>query len=336
MDKLVVRGTEINVQWDLKRDDFLSLTDIAKIKDSDNPRYIIQNWLRNRNTIEFLGVWETLYNPNFNRVEFDAFRSQAGLNSFVMTPQKWVDSTGAIGIVSKAGRYGGTYAYKEIAFEFASWISVEFKLYLVKEFERLKTEEMKQLGWDIKRNLAKINYRIHTDAIKENLIPPELSARQISLVYANEADVLNMALFGMTAKEWRDANPDLKGNIRDYANVSQLVCLSNLENLNAVFINEGVPQTERLAKLNTIAISQMKVLTEDHRMLQFDEALPYKGYHLQTVRYSTSPGPVSPYYNVPSHHNTYNIVRHHLCKQTDRSVAHHLQIYQSEVCLTHL
>ena len=271
MDKLVVRGTEINVQWDLKRDNFLSLTDIAKIKDSDNPRYIIQNWLRNRNTIEFLGVWETLYNPNFNRIEFDAFRSQAGLNSFVMTPQKWVDATGAIGIVSKAGRYGGTYAHKEIAFEFASWISVEFKLYLVKEFERLKTEEMKQLGWDIKRNLGKINYRIHTDAIKENLIPPELSARQISLVYANEADVLNMALFGMTAKEWRDAHPELKGNIRDDANVSQLVCLSNLENLNAVFINEGVPQAERLAKLNAIAISQMKVLTEDHRLLQLEE-----------------------------------------------------------------
>ena len=271
MDKLVVRGTEINVQWDLKRDDFLSLTDIAKIKDSDNPRYIIQNWLRNRNTIEFLGVWETLYNPDFNRVEFDAFRSQAGLNSFVMTPQKWVDATGAIGIVSKAGRYGGTYAHKEIAFEFASWISVEFKLYLVKEFERLKTEEMKQLGWD-KRNLAKINYRIHTDAIKENLIPPELSAHQISLVYASEADVLNMALFGMTAKEWRDAHPNLKGNIRDYANVSQLVCLSNLENLNAVFISEGISQAERLAKLNAIAISQMKVLTEDHRILQLDAA----------------------------------------------------------------
>ena len=254
MDKLIVRGTEINVQWDLKRDDFLSLTDIAKIKDNDNPRYIIQNWLRNRNTIEFLGVWETLYNPDFNRVEFDAFRSQAGLNSFVMTPQKWVDATGAIGIVSKAGRYGGTYAHKEIAFEFASWISVEFKLYLVKEFERLKTEEK------------------NTDAIKENLIPPELSARQISLVYANEADVLNMALFGMTAKQWRDSHPDLKGNIRDYANVSQLVCLSNLENLNAVFINEGISQPERLAKLNAIAISQMKVLTEDHRILQLDAA----------------------------------------------------------------
>ena len=203
-------------------------------------------------------------------------RFQAGLNSFVMTPQKWVDATGAIGIVSKAGRYGRTYAHKEIAFEFASWISVEFKLYLVKEFERLKTEEMKQLGWDIKRNLAKINYRIHTDAIKENLIPPELSARQISQVYA---DVPNMALFGMTAKEWRDTHPDLNGNIRDYANVSQLVCLSNLENLNAVFINEGIPQAERLAKLNATAISQMKVLTEDHRMLQLDAAEDTQSQH---------------------------------------------------------
>ena len=266
MDKLVVKGAEISVQWNSERDDFISLTDIAKLKDSDNPRYIIQNWLRNRNTIEFLGVWESLYNPSFNRVEFDAFRSQAGLNSFVMTPQKWVESTRAIGIISKAGRYGGTYAHKEIAFEFASWISVEFKLYLVKEFERLKTEEMKQLGWDIKRNLAKINYRIHTDAIKENLIPPELSAKQVSMVYASEADVLNMALFGMTAKQWRDSHPELKGNIRDYANVSQLVCLSNLENLNAVFISEGMSQAERLAKLNAIAISQMIILTQDHRI----------------------------------------------------------------------
>ena len=292
MDKLVVKGAEISVQWNPERDDFISLTDIAKLKDSDNPRYIIQNWLRNRNTIEFLGVWESLYNPSFNRqnwlrnrntieflgvweslynpsfnrVEFDAFRSQAGLNSFVMTPQKWVESTGAIGIISKAGRYGGTYAHKEIAFEFASWISVEFKLYLVKEFERLKTEEMKQLGWDIKRNLVKINYRIHTDAIKENLIPPELSAKQVSMVYASEADVLNMALFGMTAKQWRDSHPELKGNIRDYANVSQLVCLSNLENLNAVFISDGMSQAERLTKLNAIAISQMEILTQDHRI----------------------------------------------------------------------
>ena len=266
MDKLIVRGTEVNIQWNVERDDYISLTDIAKVKDSDNPRYIIQNWMRNRNTIEFLGVWETLYNPNFNRVEFDAFRSQAGLNSFVMTPQKWIEATAAIGIVSKAGRYGGTYAHKEIAFEFAAWISVEFKLYLVKEFERLKAEEMRRFGWDIKRNLAKINYRIHTDAIKENLIPPELSSKQISLVYASEADVLNMALFGMTAQEWRDSHPELKGNIRDHANVSQLVCLANLENLNAVFIGEGMPQAERLAKLNTIAISQMQVLTQDHRI----------------------------------------------------------------------
>ena len=266
MDKLIVRGTEVSIQWNMERDDYISLTDIAKVKDSDNPRYIIQNWMRNRNTIEFLGVWESLYNPNFNRVEFDAFRSQAGLNSFVMTPQKWIDATAAIGIISKAGRYGGTYAHKEIAFEFASWISVEFKLYLVKEFERLKTEEMRRFGWDIKRNLAKINYRIHTDAIKENLIPPELSAKQVSLVYASEADVLNMALFGMTAKEWRDSHPELKGNIRDYANVSQLVCLANLENLNAVFISEGRPQAERLARLNVIAISQMRVLTQDHRI----------------------------------------------------------------------
>ena len=266
MDKLIVRGTEVSIQWNMERDDYISLTDIAKVKDSDNPRYIIQNWMRNRNTIEFLGVWESLYNPNFNRVEFDAFRSQAGLNSFVMTPQKWIDATAAIGIVSKAGRYGGTYAHKEIAFEFASWISVEFKLYLVKEFERLKAEEMRRFGWDIKRNLAKINYRIHTDAIKENLIPPELSAKQVSLVYASEADVLNMALFGMTAKEWRDSHPELKGNIRDYANVSQLVCLANLENLNAVFIGEGMPQAERLARLNAIAISQMQVLIQDHRI----------------------------------------------------------------------
>ena len=266
MDKLIVRGTEVSIQWNMERDDYISLTDIAKVKDSDNPRYIIQNWMRNRNTIEFLGVWESLYNPDFNRVEFDAFRSQAGLNSFVMTPQKWIDATAAIGIISKAGRYGGTYAHKEIAFEFASWISVEFKLYLVKEFERLKTEEMRRFGWDIKRNLPKINYRIHTDAIKENLIPPELSAKQVSLVYASEADVLNMALFGMTAKEWRDSHPELKGNIRDYANVSQLVCLANLENLNAVFISEGMPQAERLARLNAIAISQMQVLTQDHRI----------------------------------------------------------------------
>lgn len=271
MEQIIVKGTPINVQWKQNRDDYISLTDIAKIKDNDNPRYIIQNWMRNRNTIEFLGVWENLYNVNFYRVEFDAFRAQAGLNSFVMTPQKCIKSTGAIGIVSKSGRYGGTYAHKEITFKFASWISVEFKLYLVQEFERLKTEEMKQFGWDIKRNLAKINYRIHTDAIKEHLIPQALSAKQISNVYASGADVLNMALFGMTAKRWRDANPNFKDNIRDYANVSQLVCLSSLEILNAAFINEEMPQSERLAKLNAIAISQMEILTQDHRLKQFEE-----------------------------------------------------------------
>jgi hypothetical protein len=204
-----------------------------------------------------------LNNPAFKPVEFDGFKKQAGLNSFTLTPSQWIERTNAIGIISKPGRYGGTYAHKDIAFEFASWVSVEFKLYLIKEFQRLKDEELKQLGWDIRRNLAKINYRIHTDAIKETLIPPELSAHQMNLVYATEADVLNMALFGMTAKDWRDKNPGRKGNVRDDADVSQLVCLSNLENLNALFIRENTPQAERLRKLNQIAIHQMKLLTVD-------------------------------------------------------------------------
>ena len=246
--------------------DYICLTDIARYKDEERTDYIIQNWLRNRNTIEFIGIWEQLNNPNFNPIEFDGFRKQAGLNSFILTAKKWIENTNAIGLVSKAGRYGGTYAHKDIAFEFASWISVEFKLYLIKEFQRLKDEEYKQLGWDIRRNLTKINYRIHTDAIKENLIPAELTKAQINLIYASEADVLNMALFGMTAKDWRDANPGQKGNIRDYAEISQLVCLSNLENLNAHFINDGLPQEERLLKLNKIAIHQMKLLTENNQM----------------------------------------------------------------------
>jgi hypothetical protein len=209
-----------------------------------------------------------LNNPDFNPVEFDGFRKQAGLNSFTLSTKQWIERTGAIGLISKAGRYGGTYAHKDIAFEFASWISVEFKLYLIKEFQRLKEEEQKQLGWDIRRNLAKINYRIHTDAIRENLIPVELSKSQINYVYASEADLLNMALFGITAKEWREANPDKKGNIRDYADISQLVCLSNLENLNAHFISDNLPQSERLLKLNKIAIHQMKLLTEEPGMKQ--------------------------------------------------------------------
>jgi hypothetical protein len=220
----------------LKNEDYICITDIARYKDSDRTDYLIQNWLRNRNTIEFLGIWERLNNPDFNPIEFDGFRNQAGLHSFTLTARQWIEKTAAIGLISKPGRYGGTYAHKDIAYEFASWISVEFKLYLIKEFQRLKDEEHKQLGWDIRRNLAKINYRIHTDAVKENLIPAELTRTQITTIYASEADVLNMALFGITAKEWREANADRTGNIRDCADISQLVCLSNLENLNALFI----------------------------------------------------------------------------------------------------
>jgi hypothetical protein len=250
--------------------DYICITDIARYKNADATDDLIRNWLRNRNTIEFLGIWEYLNNPDFKPVEFDGFKKLAGLNSFTLTPKQWIEKTNAIGLVSKAGRYGGTYAHKDIAFEFASWISVEFKLYLIKEFQRLKEEEQKQLGWDIKRNLVKINYRIHTDAIRENLVPVELTKQQASMVYASEADVLNMALFGLTAKSWRDANPGRKGNIRDYANVSQLVCLSNLENLNALFIHENLPQDQRLIKLNRIAIHQMKLLTEDMLMKRLE------------------------------------------------------------------
>lgn len=262
MAKMDVQGKEITV---ITREDdaYISLTDIAKYKNSNAPADIVKNWMRSRSTIEFLGLWEKLNNPAFKLVEFDQFKNDAGANYFVLSPQKWIETTNAIGLVSKSGRYGGTYAHKDIAFEFASWISSEFKLYLIKEFQRLKDEERKQLGWDIRRNLTKINYRIHTDAIKENLIPAELSKAQLNLVYATEADVLNMALFGKTAKEWRDTNPDKKGNIRDYADISQLVCLSNLENLNAHFINDGLPQGARLVKLNKIAIQQMKLLTDD-------------------------------------------------------------------------
>ncbi|KOH42682.1 KilA-N domain-containing protein [Sunxiuqinia dokdonensis] len=256
-----VKGSEITVFHE-KEQDYISLTDIAKHK-TDDASAVIANWMRNRNTIEFLGIWETLYNPDFKPLEFEGFRNQAGLNAFTLSPQKWVNKTNARGFIVKAGRYGGTYAHKDIAFKFASWISVEFELYIVKEFQRLKEEEQKQLGWSARRELAKINYRIHTDAIKENLIPQDLTPQQINYVYANEADVLNMALFGKTAKQWRDENPDEKGNIRDYANVSQLVCLANLENLNAVFITEGLIQSERLVKLNQIAINQMKILLQD-------------------------------------------------------------------------
>lgn len=242
--------------------EYICITDIARYKNADRTDDLIRNWLRNRNTIEFLGIWEQLNNPAFNPVEFDGFRKQAGLNSFTLTPKQWIEQTAAIGLISRAGRYGGTFAQKDIAFEFASWISVEFKLYLIKEFQRLKAQEFQQLGWDIRRNLVKVNYLIHTDAIKENLIPDTLTMQQISNVYANEADLLNVALFGVTAKQWRDGNPKLKGNIRDHANVHQLVCLANLEAMNAHFISLGMPQAERLRSLNALAIKQMHVLVE--------------------------------------------------------------------------
>ena len=260
--KIEVQGTEITI-YSYEKDEYISVTDIARFKDPKRTDYIIQNWMRNRNTIEFLGIWERLNNPDFKPIEFDGFRNKAGLNSFILTPKQWIEKTNAIGIISKAGRYGGTYAHKDIAFEFATWISVEFKLYLIKEFQRLKDDEQKQLGWDIRRNLTKINYRIHTDAIKENLVPATLNKQQINNVYASEADILNMALFGKTAAQWQSENPDEAGNIRDFANVSQLVCLSNMENLNAVFINEGLEQAERLTRLNRIAVHQMKILVED-------------------------------------------------------------------------
>jgi len=265
MAKIKVLNREVSIAL-VREEDYISLTDIAKHRNADDPRFIIQNWMRTRFTVEFLGIWECLNNPGFNRVEFEAVKNEAGSNAFVMTPTKWAGLTGAIGILSKAGRYGGTYAHKDIAFEFASWVSVEFKLYLIKEFQRLKEEERKTLGWDIRRNLAKINYRIHTDAIRQYLIPPALSTKQTSLVYASEADVLNLALFGKTAAQWREANPGNKGNMRDEADVTQLVCLSNLENLNALFIAEGMPQQQRLKRLNAIAIHQMTLLAGDGRM----------------------------------------------------------------------
>ena len=224
------------------------------------PIAVISNWMRNRNTVEYLGIWESLYNQDFKPLEFEGFRKQAGLNAFTLSPQKWVKTTNAIGIISKSGRYGGTYAHKDIAFKFASWISVEFELYIVKEFQRLKQEEQNKIGWSAKRELARINYHIHTDAVRNKLVPTEVSMSQKNTIYAEEADVLNVAIFGMTAKEWRESNPNLNGNIRDYATVNELICISNMENINSVMINENVPQSERLEKLNKIAIHQMNIL----------------------------------------------------------------------------
>jgi hypothetical protein len=261
MAKINVKNTDVTI-IQIKDTDYISLTDIARHRDSERSDYILQNWMRNRSTIEFIGLWELFNNPGFNSIEFDGIKNMAGSNSFSLTPKRWIETTNAVGIVSKTGRYGGTYAHRDIAFEFASWLSSEFKFYLIREFQRLKEEEQKALGWSAKRKLTKINYRIHTDAIKQNLIPAELTQQQISIVYANEADVLNVALFGMMAKEWREVNPELKGNIRDYATINELICLSNMENLNAVFINEKLSQKERLIKLNQIAIQQMRVLQE--------------------------------------------------------------------------
>jgi KilA-N domain len=258
---IAVQGASVTV-LSQNQQDIICLTDIAKYKNPDHPDDVIRNWLRNRNTVEFLGVWERLNNPAFNPVEFDGIRMQTGLNSFVLTPKQWIEKTGAVGLTSSAGRYGGTYAHKDIAFEFAAWVSVEFKLYLIREFQRLKDDENDrlQLNWNLQRTLAKINYRIHTDATKETLIPPSVTKAQAAAVYASEADLLNVALFGQTAKQWRDAHSDAEGNIRDHAPLEQLVVLTNLESLNSVLVRQGLPQPERLAMLNGIAITQMRTL----------------------------------------------------------------------------
>lgn len=267
--KIDVQGIEVLVYTN-DNDEYISLTDIARFKDADRSDYILQNWMRNRSTLEFIGLWESFNNPNFNSIEFDGLKNMSGSNSFSLTPKRWIETTNAKGIVSKAGRYGGTFAHKDIAFEFASWLSAEFKFYLIVEFQRLKDLEQKQLGWSAKRELAKMNYHIHTHAIKHNLIPQQVSAVQTSIIYASEADILNVALFGVTAKQWREKNPNLQGNIRDYASIHELLCLANLENLNSVFINQNIPQHERLRRLNEIAIQQMKILldTQNKNMLQ--------------------------------------------------------------------
>lgn len=260
METVKVQDAVIQV-YCIDDEDFISLTDM--VRNVENGSSLIEKWLRNKNTIEFIGIWEQMYNDSFDREEFEEILKEAGLNRFVMSVKQWVERTHSRGIVAKAGRYGGTYAYKDIAFEFASWVSPQFKLYLIKEFERLKEREREQAGWNARRELSKINYRIHTDAIKGYLIPTQLTPQQISAVYASEADVLNVALFGKTAQQWKLENPQKKGNMRDYAGINELICLSNMENINAVLIEEGLSQKERLKKLNQIAIHQMSVLNED-------------------------------------------------------------------------
>lgn len=268
MAKITVKDTAVTV-IQVNNVDYICITDIARFKAVDT-NAVIGNWMRNRNTLEYLGIWESLYNPNFNPLEFEGFKKEAGLNAFVLSPQRWIIATNAIGMISKSGRYGGTFAHKDIAFKFASWISVEFELYFIKEFQRLKEQEQLQISWSAKRELARINYRIHTDAIQQNLLPNELTSSQISSVYANEADILNVALFGKTAKQWRDENPELKGNIRDYSTVNELICLSNMESLNSILIADGLSQSDRLIRLNKIAIHQMKVLnnSENRKLLK--------------------------------------------------------------------
>jgi hypothetical protein len=262
MKQIIVQNTPITI-IQISDEDYISLTDMMRAKDGD---FFFHNWLRNRNTVEFLGIWEKVHNPDFNSVEFDRIKSMAGLNNYRLSVKEWTEKTNAVGITARAGRYGGTYAHKDIAFEFAMWISPEFKVYLIKDFQRLKNVEQELLGWSAKRELSKINYRIHTDAIKSHLIPAKISHAQANMIYAEEADVLNVAMFGMTAKQWREANPELKGNIRDYATINELICLSNMENINAVLINEGVSQSDRLIKLNRIAIQQMGVLSENNNV----------------------------------------------------------------------
>jgi hypothetical protein len=258
MVKINVKDTEVTI-IKVNGEDYICITDMLKSKDGD---FFISDWLRNRNTLEYMGIWEQICNPNFNYGEFATIRNRSGLNSFKISVKEYVERTNAIGIRAQAGRYGGTYAHKDIAFEFGMWISPEFKIYLVREFQRLKEQEQQQLGWSAQRELSKINYHIHTQAIKQNLIPQELTKEQVSIIYASEADVLNVALFGVTAKQWREVNPTLKGNIRDYATINELICLSNMENLNSVFINEGIQQSLRLVKLNQIAIQQMSILED--------------------------------------------------------------------------
>jgi len=282
--KINVKGTEITVLSVGSPDDFISLTDIAKHKNPNEPNVVVANWMRNRNTIEYLGIWEQLNNPNFNPLEFEGFMNEAGANAFTLSPKRWIESINAVGLIVKSGRGGGTYAHKDIAFKFASWISAEFELYIIKDYQRLKSDENSRisLDWNVNRILAKVNYKLHTNAIKENLIPPELTPRQKSNVYANEADLLNTVLFGTSAYEWRKSNPDKDGNMRDYATIEQLLVLANLENINAVFIEQSMPQVERMDALYAIAKSQMEAILNTKSLVEM-KSLDVKGKQTKAI-----------------------------------------------------